>query len=227
LDWTWQVSDGKIRQVLDMARTILSSLSDTHDVSGIILAGGKSARLGQNKALVDAAGLPLVQRVVDRLQLIVDEIVLVTNRPDELAFLGLPMTNDVYRGIGTLGGLHAGLAAMGGEYGLVVGCDMPLLNADLLHYIVSLRRGYDIVMPQVGEYLEPLHALYSKRCLPGIERAIEAGQRRMLSACDGMRVRYVRDAEIASHDPQHLSFFNVNGAQDLEKIKDLLALEDS
>jgi molybdopterin-guanine dinucleotide biosynthesis protein A len=196
-------------------------------VSGIVLAGGKSTRLGQNKALVNAVGLPLIQHVVHRLRLVVDEIVLVTNRPDEFAFLGLPMTSDVYRGIGTLGGLHAGLGAMGGEYGLVVGCDMPLLNINLLRHIISLRRGYDIVMPQLGEYYEPLHALYGKRCLPGIERAIEAGQRRMLSACDGMRMRYVQDDEIASHDPHHLSFFNVNDAQDLDKMKDLLSLEDS
>jgi molybdopterin-guanine dinucleotide biosynthesis protein A len=196
-------------------------------VSGIILAGGKSARLGQNKALVDAAGMPLIQRVVHRLRLVVDEIVLVTNRPDEFAFLGLPMASDVYRGIGTLGGLHAGLGAMGGEYGLAVGCDMPLLNISLLRHIVSLRRGYDIVMPRVGEYYEPLHALYGKRCLPGIERAIKAGQRRMLSACDGMRVRYVQDDEIASHDPHRLSFFNVNDAQDLAKMEVLLSLEDS
>jgi molybdopterin-guanine dinucleotide biosynthesis protein A len=204
----------------------LSALSNTADVSGIILAGGKSSRLGQNKALVDAAGMPLVQRVVDRLYMVVQEVIVVTDRPDDLAFLGLPTASDVYHGIGTLAGLHAGLAAMGSVYGLVVGCDMPLLNVGLLRHIVSLRDGYDVVMPRLGEYYEPLHALYSKRCMPSIERAIKAGQRRMLSACAGMRVRYVRDDEIASYDPRHLSFFNVNDARDLAQMAALLSTED-
>ena len=189
------------------------------------MAGGKSARLGRNKALVDAAGKLLIERVVDRMQDVVDEIVLVTNCPDELSFLGLPMTGDVYQGVGTLGGLHAGLRAIRGQYGLTVGCDMPLLNVDLLRLIVSLRRGYDVVMPRIGTYLEPLHALYGKHCLPGIERAIEAGQRRVLCACDGMRVRYVTEDEIAAYDPRHLSFFNVNDAGDLGTMAELLAAQ--
>jgi molybdopterin-guanine dinucleotide biosynthesis protein A len=99
---------------------------------------------------------------------------------------------------------------------------MPLLNVALLRHIVSLRHGYDVVMPRIGEYLEPLHALYGKRCLPGIERAIEAGQRRVLRACDGVRVRHVDQDEIATYDPRHLSFFNVNDADDLSTMAELL-----
>jgi molybdopterin-guanine dinucleotide biosynthesis protein A len=199
--------------------------SASTDVTGIILAGGKSSRLGRDKALVDSAGKPLIQRVADRLRAVVDDVIVVTDRPAHFRFLGLQMTSDKYHNVGTLAGLHAGLAAMRSAYGLVVGCDMPLLNADLLRHIVSLRDGYDVVMPQLGEYYEPLHALYSVRCLPCIERAIEAGQRRMLSACAGMRVRYVRDDEIATYDPHHLSFFNVNDDQDLARMDALLSAE--
>jgi molybdopterin-guanine dinucleotide biosynthesis protein A len=205
----------------------LSTLSRDSDVCGIVLAGGKSSRLGQNKALVDAAGRPLIQRVVDRLRLVVQDVIVVTDRPHDFSFLGLPMTSDVYQGVGTLAGLHAGLSAMGNAYGLVVGCDMPLLNVALLRHIASLRHGYDVVMPRIGEYYEPLHALYSVRCLPCIERAIESGQRRVLRACSGMRVRYVRDDEINAHDPHRLSFFNVNDAQDLARMSALLSAEDS
>jgi molybdopterin-guanine dinucleotide biosynthesis protein A len=205
----------------------LSLSVDTRDVSGIILAGGKSARLGHNKALVDAAGRLLIERVIDRVQSVVDEIVLVTNCPDRFSFLDLPMTGDIYRGVGTLGGLHAGLRAVHGQYALTVGCDMPLLNVDLLRHIVSLRHGYDVVIPRVGEYTEPLHALYGRRCLPGIERAIEAGQRRVMRACDDVRVRYVTDGEIAAYDPRHLSFFNVNDADDLRTMEELLAAQSN
>ena len=97
--------------------------SKRKDVSGIILAGGASARLGQDKALVQVAGRPLVERVVEALRALADEIVLVTPSPERLAWLGLPAVDDVYPGIGTLGGLHAGLNAIANPYGLVVGCD--------------------------------------------------------------------------------------------------------
>jgi molybdopterin-guanine dinucleotide biosynthesis protein A len=194
-------------------------------VSGIVLAGGTSSRLGQNKALIDVAGKRMIERVIDRLRLVVDEIVLVANDPAPLAFLELPVVGDRYEGVGTLGGLHAGLCAIRAEYGLAVGCDMPFLNPELLAYMISLRHGIDVVMPRVGTYYEPLHALYAKRCLASVERVILSGQRRIRHVWEGQKVRYVDDAEIARHDPDHLSFFNVNGPQDLVRLNALLAPE--
>ena len=191
-------------------------------VSGIILAGGSSSRLGQNKALIQVAGIPLIERVARRLHSIVTDIELVTHTPEQFAFLGLPMARDIHPGIGTLGGLHAGLETMHTEYGLVVGCDMPFLNPDLLRYMASLKNGYDIVMPRVGEYYEPLHAIYAKRCLPTIERGILAGERRIRRACAGLHIRYVEKDQITLYDPHRLSFFNINTPDDLRKMDELL-----
>lgn len=197
--------------------------TDAQGVTGIVLAGGKSSRLGQDKALIDAGGLPLIGRTVDRLRAVVDEVVLVTDRPGRLAFLGLRTVQDLYPGVGVLGGLHAALSAVRDGYGLVVGCDMPFLNPDLLRYMISLRCGYDVIMPRVDTYLEPLHALYSTRCLPEIERAISAGSRRIVQACEGLYVRYVEHAQIATYDPELRSFFNVNEPRDIDRLRALLA----
>jgi molybdopterin-guanine dinucleotide biosynthesis protein A len=193
-------------------------------VSGIILAGGASARLGQDKALVEVAGQRLVDRVADVLRPLVDEIVLVTPSPERLAWLGLRTVDDVYPGVGTLGGLHAGLSAISNSYGLVVGCDMPFLSRDLLAYMISQRADYDVVIPRVGRFYEPLHALYARRILPALERSILSGQRRIRQACAGLRTRYIADGEIDALDPDHLSFFNVNTPEDLARAR--AALEE-
>jgi molybdopterin-guanine dinucleotide biosynthesis protein A len=204
-------------------------------VSGIVLAGGSSSRLGQNKALVCVAGRPLVERVVDVLRPLVSDVVLVTQgecqapsgclapEAELLAHLDLHIVADVFSGVGTLGGLHAGLSAIDSEYGLVVGCDMPFLNANLLRYMIVQTKGYDVVMPRVGKYYEPLHALYARRCLPAIERSILAGRRRIRHALADLCIRYIEEPELDRYDPDRLSFFNVNTPEDLERARSLLA----
>jgi len=191
------------------------------DVTGIILAGGQSTRLGQNKAFIEIDGQTLVERVASRLSQVVARIVLVTNSPEQFAFVGLPMTADLIPGVGAAGGLHAGLSAIGTEYGFVVGCDMPFLNVSLMRYLISLREGYDAVIPRLGQYHEPLHAVYSRRCLATIEERVRSGRRRILELCSDMCVRYVDETEIGLLDPHRLSFFNINDPQDLEQMQAL------
>ena len=210
----------------------MSSEPEPTPISGIVLAGGSSSRLGEDKAFIDVGGEPLVARVVGRLRAVVhDEIVLVTDHPARYAFLELPTTGDHYRGVGVLAGLHAGLCAVRTEHAIVVGCDMPFLNPALLRDLASRRHGYDVVMPQLGAYYEPLHAIYGRSCIPLIKRAIEDGHRRIRRALDGARVCYVPQDQIVRTDPELHSFFNVNRPADLARLRDLLAavprLEDS
>jgi molybdopterin-guanine dinucleotide biosynthesis protein A len=190
--------------------------------SGIIQAGGSSLRLGQEKALIDAGGETLIERVVRQLSLVVERIVLVTNDPERYAFLALPMVGDVYPSVGTLGGLHAGLAAIKTPYGLVVGCDMPFLNPALLRHMISLRTGCDVVMPRIGRYREPLHALYAHTLARQFAREIEAGQHRITLALGDAQVCYVDREELVRYDPDLTSFFNVNEPQDVERMRALL-----
>ena len=204
-----------------------SNKIETVSVSGIVLAGGASARLGQDKALVEVAGQTLVERVVDVLRSLAREIVLVTPSPERLAWLGLRTVDDVYPGVGTLGGLHAGLAAIGSAYGLVVGCDMPFLNRDLLAYMIAQAEEAEVVMPRMGRFYEPLHAIYARSVLPALEARILAGERRIRQACAGLRTRYIVEDEIAVFDPGLESFFNVNTPEDLERARALLESQNA
>jgi molybdopterin-guanine dinucleotide biosynthesis protein A len=207
----------------------------TQNTSGIILAGGSSTRLGQDKAMIEIQGEPLIQRVARTISTLVDQVILVTNRPETLAFLGLPMVQDIYPGVGTLGGLHAGLDAIQTTYGLAVGCDMPFLNVGLLRYMISLCQGtdktdvsgYDVVIPRVGQYLEPLHAIYARSCQHAFQKHILSKQYRIRYAFEGMRIRYVQEREILEYDPQQHSFFNVNTSEDQVQMQSILALRPS
>ncbi|MDY7041213.1 MAG: molybdenum cofactor guanylyltransferase [Chloroflexota bacterium] len=190
-------------------------------VSCIVLAGGKSARLKTDKAFLEVDGQRLIERVVERVATIGDEVLLVTNSPEEFAYLGLSVVRDVQPGQGTLGGLYSGLLAARNEYGLVVACDMPFLDLRLLRYMILLAPGQDVVIPRIGDMLEPLHAIYSRNCLGSIERVLARGGRRVIEFFPDVRVRYVDQQEVDILDPMHLSFFNINTPEDLDRARKL------
>jgi molybdopterin-guanine dinucleotide biosynthesis protein A len=221
------------------------------EASGVVLAGGQSRRLGVNKALVDLGGSTLIQRVVDRLRQVTDDICVVTDEPAQYAglarrqrdpgghvgpyssvcdsrqdhvgaLLAVRFTRDTWPGLGSLAGVYSGLSVAVHERAVVVGCDMPFLNSGLLRYMILLSTEYDLVIPRVGDYYEPLHAVYGKACLPVIEDLVGQGRKRIVDLLGRVRVRYVEQAEIDLLDPQQLSFFNVNTPEDLARAQDLL-----
>ena len=190
-------------------------------VSGIILAGGLSRRLGRDKALEPFQGQPLISRVLGRIDCLTDETVVVVNsesRGAELPLLDDVKTAvDIYRDSGSLGGIFTGLSAATNDWGFVVACDMPFLNAGLMKHMIASRDGYDAIVPILDGYPEPTHALYSKTCLPYIERRLKARQLKIAGFFDDVRVRYVGAEEIDSFDSERLSFFNVNTPEDLSR----------
>ena len=196
-------------------------------VSGIVLAGGLSRRLGRDKAVEPIGGEPLIARCIGRLSAVADEIIVVVNGIERGEQLPLPTTcrvaSDVYADSGSLGGIFSGVSAMGDEWGVVVACDMPFLNIALLKHMLSLREGFDAVVPVLDGRPEPTHALYSKACLPHIERRLQAGDLKIARFFDDVSVRYVSQEEVDAHDPDHLSFFNVNTQSDLDKALALAA----
>jgi len=188
---------------------------------GAILAGGRSSRMGANKALLDFGGEPLIQRLSRRLQLWFEQVIVVTNTPEEYAFLGLPMVGDRIPGLGPLGGLEAGLTASRHARTFFVACDMPFVNEALVRHLVELAASYDIVVPKVrGEY-EPMHAVYTKACLPTATANLDARRLRLLSLFDAVSLRVVDDGELAPFgDPARL-FFNCNTVEDLQHALEL------
>jgi molybdopterin-guanine dinucleotide biosynthesis protein A len=187
-------------------------------VTGVILAGGKSTRYGSNKALADVHGTKLIERVVQTMEPLFERLLLVTNTPHEYSYLELPMVEDLIKGLGPIGGIHTGLETISDDAGFFVACDMPYLNEHLLRYMVTLKEDFDAVIPRVGRMVEPLHALYTKQCLPAIRESIDSRLYQAMRFFHKIRVRYVEEEELRSIDPQLRFLFNINKPEDLRGL---------
>ena len=185
------------------------------DISGVILAGGRSRRYGRNKALVKIDCIPLIERVVRVMQSVFQDLILITNTPDEYAYLKLPMHEDLIKGLGPLGGILSGLTAISSDAGFFVACDMPSLNRELICYMVEKREGFDVVVPRMSGKMETLHAIYSRLCLPAIRRLIDSHEYQTLRFFPEVSVRHIEEDELRSFDPELRSFFNVNRPEDI------------
>jgi molybdenum cofactor guanylyltransferase len=187
------------------------------NVTGFILLGGKSSRYGSNKALVEIHGVRLIDRVAEVMKSIFQQVILLTNTPEEYAYLHMPMVEDLVKGLGPMGGIYTGLMTLSEEAGFFVACDMPFLSGRLIRHMVDVRDDFDTVMPRMDWMLEPLHALYSKKCLSIIREAIEQNQHQIVKCLAGLRVRYVDEEELRLWDPDLRSFFNINKPGDLPR----------
>ena len=189
-------------------------------VTAIILAGGKNLRLGRPKATEIIGGKSIVERVIERLRPLASQMLIVTGAeradlPDtgDAEFLA-----DLYPGYGPLGGIYTGLVASRTSHSIVVACDMPFLNTELLGYMVEQTGDFDAVVPRLdGGMTEPLHAVYSRSCLETIRRRLESKQLSVNSFIKALRVRYIGQAESQRFDPELLSFFNINYQADVER----------
>jgi len=179
----------------------------------VIQAGGLSSRMGEDKALKSFLGRPLIQRVIDRIKPIADEIIVTTNRPIEYEFLGLRLVPDLKPGRGALGGLYTAIASATSPLVAVVACDMPFASRMLFEGALRLmvEEEADIVIAKKDENYEPLHALYRREtCLPAIESAIDADQWKVISWFPQVKVRTLTPDEVKSFDPSGLCFWNLN-----------------
>ena len=182
-------------------------------------------RLGRDKALEVVGESNLLQRVVSQLSPFKSDIFIVIANgkflPQFADYPRFTIVTDIYPGRGALGGIHAGLAASNSFYNLVVAGDMPFLNQALLQYMVQVSPGFDLVVPRVGELVEPLHAVYAKSCQAPIERLLNQGEVRVRALFALVKVRYIESDEISRFDPEHRSFFNVNTEADLKMAQQL------
>jgi len=192
-------------------------------VSVVILAGGKSSRMGRDKSFVRVGGAPIIERIVGQLDGYGAETVLITNKPDDYRYLGLPMHGDLLPDKGALGGLYTAVHYAAQPRALVVACDMPFVNGPLLDHLVGLAADHDAVVPRLGGEAEPFRAVYSKVCEAAMRAALDAGKMRVISFFDSVRVRFVEDEEIERFDPQRVTFFNVNTPEELEQAEALAA----
>jgi molybdopterin-guanine dinucleotide biosynthesis protein A len=180
-------------------------------MTGIILAGGESRRMGTDKALLDINGRPMIEHVLAVFAGLFKRTIIVTNTPDRYQVYGVELTSDVLDIRGPLTGIYSGLLRSSDEYNFVAACDMPFLNPRLIAHMRELAAGHDAVVPMFGGgFLEPLHAIYRKGILPVIETQVRKQDRRIRGMFDHIQVRYVPEDEIVRFDPQKRSFRNLN-----------------
>ena len=189
-----------------------------------IQAGGQSSRMGEDKALKTFLGRPLIQRVIERLSPVADELIVTTNRPDDYAFLNLRLTlrADLKPGRGALGGLHTAIASAAHPIVAVVACDMPFASAKLIEAgsRLLIEEEADVVIARSEEGYEPLHAVYRRAtCLPAIESAIDADQWKVIAWFPQVKVRVLTPEEIKRYDTLGLAFWNVNTPEEFAEAE--------
>jgi molybdenum cofactor guanylyltransferase len=191
-------------------------------VTGVIQAGGLSARMGgRPKALLELGGRRIIERVVDAVRGEVDDLLIVTNTPDRYAFLGLPMVPDAFPGGGPLGGICTGVAAATGEAAFTVACDMPFLDAGVVRLVVERAGQGDVVVPRAGDQLQTMHAIYRRACLPAMQEQLRAGRLRITSFFDRVGVVEVAESEVARLADPAIVFMNVNTPEELARARGL------
>jgi molybdenum cofactor guanylyltransferase len=187
----------------------------------IILSGGKSRRMGTNKALLPISEKPSIERIKDELGKQFHDMVLVTNNHDIYEFLQIKMVGDQYPGKGPLAGIHAGLMAAVHDVNLVVACDMPFVSAGLGAKLVENIRDYDAVVPIIGGTMHPLFAVYRKSIIKEIESCLKNNSLRMIHMLDNMNVLYLTEQDLQDFNDESLAqiFFNMNHPEEYENAK--------
>jgi len=185
------------------------------DVTGVILAGGASARFGSNKALAPIHSVPLIQHVATPLEQLFHQQLLITNTPETYEFLEWPVTGDVYKKCGPLGGIHAALQTINTPKAFIVGCDMPLLNPVLISYICTLSGKWNVALPWLEAGPEPLYGVYCKDCLKKIEENLQNKKFKIRTTLESLKLRKIGQNEILELIGDLNTFHNINFDQDL------------
>lgn len=191
-----------------------------HNVTAVILAGGRSSRMQSNKALLPYQGGRFIEAIHRLLRSIFAEVILVTNNPEQYDFLPCRKVPDLYEGMGVLAGIHSGLYHSSNPAIFAVACDMPYLTESLIRHMASRADAGGVLIPESPGGLEPLHAVYGKGCLAAIEATLLSGQRKIVSFFDRTNVSKINVELVAYFDPEFVSFININTPRDYYDLRD-------
>ena len=193
------------------------------ELSIVLQAGGRSSRMGQDKALLPFMGTTMLDYILEQVKGLGEETLIITNQPQNYGDFAYPLFSDVISNVGALGGLYSAIYHAQHEYVLVLGCDMPFINRGFLDYMLELALDFDVVIPRMepNGFAEPFRAIYKQSCLEPVKVAIDSGQRRVISFFDAVNVRYIEGDEIERFDPEYRSFFNVNTPEDFARAEQM------
>lgn len=188
-------------------------------ISGVILAGGDSRRMGSDKAFLPILGARFIDHVYLCMERLFSEVLIITRTPAHYGDIPCRKVTDIYPGLGALAGIHSGLLHATSERIFVAACDMPFISPIVVRYICSFAAQGDLVLPYTSGGHEPLQAVYSRACLPAIEQVLEKGQRRVGAFFDRVRVIKISADEIIRLDPEEKSFCNINTPEDYFRLR--------
>jgi molybdopterin-guanine dinucleotide biosynthesis protein A len=189
------------------------------NMTAIILAGGNSIRMGQNKAFVPIDGVPIIRRIHTLLTELFDEVIIITNQNDLFKNLDSRIYADLLPDKGALGGLYTGVFFSRFDYSFCVACDMPFIKGSLVQFLIRNRDNADAVVPRTSDGLQPLHAIYSKRCLDAMRRVIDQGKYKIIDFYNLVKVKILEESDFLYLDPLKESFMNVNTPEELRFAK--------
>ncbi len=195
--------------------------------SAIVLAGGRSSRMGRPKASLDFGGVPLLTRIISELKRRFAEIVVVAapeSRDSLVSLNEIKIVRDETAFAGPLDALRRGLDAVTDQVAFACSCDLPLLDSDVAAAIVAMLAGFDAAIPVIGEKLQPLHAVYRKRCASALGTLAARGESRLSAIADAVNTRRVGERELKAIDPGLRSFFNVNTPDDYQRALEMAGL---
>lgn len=190
--------------------------------SAAILAGGRSRRMGRNKALLEIDGVSLIRRAAGVLEGMFSEVFVVAGDSAPYEGMGFRVASDICPGNDSLGGLHAAVSMARGSRVFTAGCDMPLLRPALISAMASMADGWDVVVPVRSGRPEPLCAFYGKKCEAPIRESISGGDLKMTGFHPKVRVRRIEEAEWRQWDPEGASFLNANTPDEFDRIKAMI-----
>ena len=188
----------------------------TDDRSAIILAGGRSSRMGQPKALLPFDGEPLIAHIVRSLKDIFADVVVVLAPGQQIPSLPVTLVRDGVAYQGPVSGIYHGLNAAESEVSFVVSCDIPFMNLSLISYLFSLIHDHDVVVPYWEGRYQPLFAIYRKSVTPYLHAQLQRGELRPIFLFDKVRTRKINEEEVRRFDPEGLSFLNMNTPADYQ-----------
>lgn len=193
--------------------------------TGVILSGGLSTRFnGQNKALIQIGGKRILDRLYDIFSDLFDEIILVTNHPQQFLEWNLTIVTDIFSIRSSLTGIHAGLFYAKNPFAFFSACDTPFLKKELVQILIEhIENKTDIIMPETAAGLEPLCAIYSKRCLKLAEQHLKEKKLKIQWVFRRNRIKNIPENILRTKDPDLLSFFNINTPEDLKRAEVMIA----
>jgi molybdenum cofactor guanylyltransferase len=184
-------------------------------VTGVILSGGRSFRMGEDKAFIEIEGMPIVQRICRLFLHLFQEVIIVTNHKDRYLQFGVEVYDDLIPDLGALGGLYTAITFASFSYSFVAACDMPFLKKNVIEYLTQKRDGFDVIIPRTSDGLQPLHAIYSKKCIEPIRTVLKQNKRRIIDLFPLIHLNIVDASEFYFLDPNMESFININTPEQL------------